>query len=108
MVSVETKSKKFYFQEMDWIISFPNDGNQGRKYLFYSVQFIDRKNSQVKSTAVLADLVDEPMFENRYPHTVGFFRGPVDEKGNFEAIFLELRIVRCIEEFWKFLNDLNI
>jgi hypothetical protein len=48
------------------------------------------------------------MFENGYPHTVGFFRSPIDEKGNFEANFLELRIIRCIEEFWKFLNDLNI
>jgi hypothetical protein len=108
MIFVETKSKKFYFQEIDWIISFPNDGNEGRKYLFYSVKFIDRKNNKFKSKAVLADLVDNPRFEYSYPHTVGFFRGPVDEMGNFEAIFLELRIVRCIEEFWKFLNDLNI
>jgi hypothetical protein len=105
---METKSKKFYFQEMDWIISFPSDGNEGRKYLFYSVQFIDRRNEQSKPHTILADVVDNPMFENGYPHTVGFFRNPVDDKGNFEANFLELRIIRCIEEFWKFLNDLNI
>ena len=41
---MEPNSKKFYFQEMNWIISFPSDGNEGRKYLFYSVQFIDRRN----------------------------------------------------------------
>jgi hypothetical protein len=105
---METKSKKFYFQEMDWIISIPNYGNEGRKYLFYSVHFIDRRNQQSKPHLVLADVVDSPMFENGYPHTVGFFKSPVDEKGNFEADFLELRIIRCIEEFWKFLNDLNI
>ena len=57
---------------------------------------------------IIADIVDSPMFENGYPHTVGFFRGPVDEEGNFEVNFLELRIIRCIEDFWKFLNDLNI
>ena len=72
------------------------------------MQFIDRRNKQSKPHAVLADVVDSPMFENGYPHTVGFFRDPVDDEGNFEANFLELRIVRCIEEFWKFLNDLNI
>ncbi len=105
---METKSKKFYFQEMDWIISFPNDVNEGRKYLFYSVQFIDRRNKQSKPHTILAEIVDSPMFENGYPHTVGYFRNQVDEKGNFEADFLELRIVGCIEEFWKFLNDLNI
>jgi hypothetical protein len=105
---METKSKKFYFQEMDWIVSFPNSGNEGRKYLFYSVQFIDRRNKRSKPQAVLVDVVDTPMFENGYPHTVGFFRDPVDENGSFKKNFLELRIVRCIEEFWKFLNDLNI
>jgi hypothetical protein len=105
---METRSKKFYFQEMDWLISFPDAGNEGRKYLFYAVHFIDKRNKRNTPNAVLADVVDSPMFENGYPHTVGFFRDPTDEKGNFEAGFLELRIIRCIEDFWKFLNDLNI
>ncbi len=105
---METRSKKFYFQEMDWLISFPAVGNEGRKYLFYAVHFIDKRTKRSNPNAVLADIVDSPMFESGYPHTVGFFRDPVDEKGNFEARFLELRIIRCIEDFWKFLNDLNI
>ncbi len=107
MGSREIRWKSFYFQEMDWIICFPNEGNESRKYLFYSVQFIDRKNKQNKHV-LLADILDSPMFENGYPHTVGFFRSPVDAEGNFEGNFLELRNVKCIEEFWKFLNDLNI
>jgi hypothetical protein len=105
---METKSKKFYFQEMDWIISFPNTGNEGRKYLFYSVQFLDRRNKQSNSYAILADVVDNPMFENGFPHTVGFFKDSVDKESNLEANYLELRIIRCLEEFWKFLNDLNL
>jgi hypothetical protein len=104
---MENSSKKFYFQEMDWIITFPNSGNEGRKYLFYSAHFIDRKNKR-NMNVLVADILDNPMFENGCPHTVGFFKGPVDEDGNFEKNFLELRIIRCIEEFWKFLNDLNI
>ena len=92
---------------MDWIISFPNEGNEGRKYLFYSVEFIDRKKKK-NSKTILADIVDSPMFENGYPYTVGLFKSPVDDADDFEANFLELRIVRCIEDFWKFLNDLNI
>jgi hypothetical protein len=93
---------------MDWLICFPDIGNEGRKYLSYSVQFIDRKNKKSKPQTILADIVDFPMFESGYPHTVGFFRDLVDDEGNFQANFLELRIIRCIEEFWKFLNDLNI
>jgi hypothetical protein len=105
---METKSKKFYFQELDWLISFPNTGNEGRKYLFYSVQFIDRRNKQSPLSAVLVDVVDSPIFENGFPHTVGFFRESVDQEGNFEANYLELRVISCLEEFWKFLNDLNL
>ena len=105
---METKWKSFYFQEMDWIISFPNMGNEGRKYLCYSISFIDRKTKQVKNQITLSDIVDSPMFENGFPHTVGFFRDHVDNEGSLEANYLEIRIVRCIEEFWKFLNDLNI
>ena len=105
---METKSKKFYFQEMDWLISFPNSGNEGRKYLFYSVQFFDRRNKQSSPYVVLADVVDSPTFENGFPHTVGFFRDSVDKEGNFEANYLELRIISCLEDFWKFLNDLNL
>jgi hypothetical protein len=105
---METKSKKFYFQEMDWIISFPNKGNEGKKYCFYSVQFLDRKNKHCNQNAILADVVDSPMFENGFPHTVGFFIDSVDKEGNFEANYFELRIIRYLEEFWKFLNDLNL
>lgn len=104
---METNCKKFYFQELDWIICFPNAGNEGRKYICYLVNFIDRKIKRNKQ-AILADIVDNPMFEKGYPHTVGFFKGSVDKQGNFEADYLELRIVRCIEDFWKFLNDLNL
>ena len=105
---MDANSKKFYFQEMGWIISFPNKGNEGKKYCFYSVQFLDKGNKHSTPNAVLADVVDSPMFENGFPHTVGFFRDFVDKEGNFEANFLELRIIRCLEEFWKFLNDLNL
>jgi hypothetical protein len=105
---METRCKSFHYQEMDWIISFPNAGNEGKKYLYYSVSFVDRKTKQVKTQITLADIVDSQIFENGYPHTVGFFRDPIDKEGNFVANYLELRIIRCIEDFWKFLNDLNI
>jgi len=105
---LEKKFKNFHFQEIDWLICFPDTGNEGRKYLFYSVQFIDRKTKKNKPQTILADIVDSPMFESGYPHTVGFFRDLVIGEGNSLVNYLELRIIRCIEEFWKFLNDLNI
>jgi len=100
--------KRFHFQEIDWLISFPESGNEGRKYLYYSVEFKDSRKRKSKSQVNLVDIVDDREFEKNYPHTVGFFREPIDEATNCGFNYLEIRVVRCIEEFWKFLNDLNI
>jgi hypothetical protein len=105
---MERKLKSFHFQEMDWLISFPASGNEYRKYLYYSVVFKDRKKGNVESQVSLMDIVDIAEFEKNYPHTVGFFREPMDNETNFCSNYLEIRIIRTIEEFWKFLNDLNI
>ena len=107
-MALEGKIKYFHFQEMDWLISFPASGNEGRKYLYYSVLFKDRKNGNVASQVSLIDLVDATEFEKNYPHTVSFFRGSIDDDENFSSNYLEIRVIRSIEEFWKFLNDLNI
>ena len=40
--SLESKTKKFHFQEIDWIIYFPRFGNKG-KYFNYGVRARDRK-----------------------------------------------------------------
>jgi hypothetical protein len=108
LVVLEGKTKCFHFQEMDWLVSFPASGNEGRKYLYYSVGIKDRKNGNVMSQVSLIDLVDVAEFEKNYPHTVGFFRGSIDDETNFSSNYLEIRIIRSIEEFWKFLNDSNI
>ena len=92
---------------MDWLISFPTSGNEGRKYLCYSVMFKDCKKGNSKSQVSLMDIVDVVEFENNYPHTVGFFKGQIDKDTDLPN-YLEIRVIRCIEEFWKFLNDLNI
>ena len=93
---------------MDWLISFPASGNEGKKYLYYSVVFKDRKKGNTKSQVSLMDIVDVAEFENNYPHTVGFFRESIDKDTNCGFNYLEIRVIRCIEEFWKFLNDLDI
>jgi hypothetical protein len=99
--------KSFHFQEKNWLISFPSKGNEGRKYLHYTVKFINR-NSKENKEVFLAEIVENPQFEESLPYTVGFFRGSIDEKTGLEIAYLEIRIIRSIEEFWKFLNDLNI
>jgi hypothetical protein len=103
---MEEKRKNFHFQETDWIISFPSTGNHGKKYLYYSVEFKVRDSPSKK--VCLVDIVDSPDFEKNFPHIVGFFKGQIGEKGELRANYLELRIIGSVEEFWKFLNDLNI
>ena len=104
---MEGKSKNFHFQEMDWLISFPSTENIGGKYLYYSVEFTNRKKRQEKSQIRLMEIVDSLDFEC-FPHTVGYFKGAAEEKDDLEFAYLEIRIIRSIEDFWKFLNDLNL
>ncbi len=104
---MEITWKSFHFQEKDWIISFPSAGNKGRKYLYYSVEFANRKNTEIKEVC-LTEIVDSPEFEINFPYTVGFFKGRINEKSDLSSAYLEIRIVRSIEELWKFLNDLDI
>jgi hypothetical protein len=101
------KFKKFHFQELDWVISFPEKGNQGRKYLYYTVSFEDRKKGNLPQRLCLADIFEAPEFENNFPYTVGFFKELKDVE-SCNPFYLEMRIIHSTEEFWKFLNDLDI
>jgi hypothetical protein len=93
---------------MDWIISFPVSGNQGRKYLYYSVLFTDRSKRKPQAKVCLADVLENPEFEKNLPHTVGFFKESEGNEANSGSVYLEIRMIRSTEEFWKFLNDLDI
>ena len=104
---LENQWKSFHFQERDCIISFPNVGNEKRKYLYYSVKFTDKKTKKV-TTECLAEIVGSSSFEENFPYTIGFFKGLIGAESDLRSVYLEIRIVRSIEEFWKFLNDLNI
>ena len=100
-------SKKFHFQEKDWLISFPRTGNEGRKYLYYSVELTNPKKNQRKTQIHMMEIVDSADFEC-FPHTVGYFKDAGEEKCDSEIPYLEIRIIRSLEDFWKFLNDLNL
>lgn len=100
--------KKFHFQELDWLIYFPDQGNQG-KYLDYAIVFVDRKGQPVQEKRVtLGEVLGKSEFENCCPHTVGFFKNSEGEGDEFKPQYMELRIIRCVDDFWLFLNALNI
>jgi hypothetical protein len=105
---LDKQCKIFHFQEVDWIVAFPDSGNQGRKYVYYSVFFTDRKKGKLKAQVCLADVLESLEFEKNLPHTVGFFKESIGNDANAGSSYLEIRIIRSVEEFWKFLNDLDI
>jgi hypothetical protein len=106
---LESKTKKFHFQEIDWIVCFPSHGNEG-KYCNYTVTFIDRKNSTPEGgeKIKLGELLDRPEIEKNYPHTVCFYKESSGNREKFRPEYLELRKIRTVEEFWMFLNALDI
>ena len=106
---MENETKKFHFIERDLLVYFPKDGNKG-KYLNYSVIIIDRKKGIKQSGKLvkLGEILENPEFENCYPHTVGYYKEPCMEGAEFKPEYLELRKIGSIEEFWLFLNALDI
>lgn len=104
---MERKLKKFYLEKLNWVVSFPNSGNFGKKYLDYTVMLQD-KNNNLETPARLSDIVDNPKFEENIPHTVCFFKETAHEAQCSEPSYLEIRLIKSVEEFWKFLNDLDL
>jgi hypothetical protein len=106
---LKNKTKKFHFQEIDWIVYFPKHGNEG-KYLNYSVMFRDRKRriTQPGKRIKLGEVLEKLEIERNYPHTVGFYKESSGKGANFKPEYLQLRRVQSVEDFWMFLNSLDI
>ncbi|MCW4044030.1 MAG: hypothetical protein NWE94_00760 [Candidatus Bathyarchaeota archaeon] len=106
---MESRSKKFHFQEIDWVIYFPRLGNKG-KYRDYYVTFRDRKKRVTQSgkRIKLGEVLDKPEIDRGYPHTVGFYKVSDGRGKSFMPQYLELRKIQCVEDLWFFLNSLDI
>jgi hypothetical protein len=106
---VESRTKKFHFQEIDLVIYFPRHGNKG-KYRDYKVTFRNRKNgvTQPGKRIKLGEVLDKPEIEQGYPHIVGFYKVSFGRGANFKPQYLELRKIATVEDLWFFLNALDI
>jgi hypothetical protein len=105
----DNESKKFHFMEIDWVVCFPKSGNKG-KYLGYNVMLIDRTKEEKHSRKLvtIGEIVENPEFEIRYPHTVGFYKGYAVEGPEFKPEYLEIRKLETVEDFWLLLNALDL
>jgi hypothetical protein len=98
----------FHFQELDWLLYFPPEGNKG-KYTNYIIQCWTRKNgAPTKRVVRLGEVMECRELEEHYPHTVGFFKSSTDEAADFQPRYMEIRTVHNIDDFWLFLNALNL
>ena len=106
---MESRTKKFHFQEIDWVIYFPRHGNKG-KYRDYKVTFRDRKNgvTQPGKRIKLGEVLDKPEIDQGYPHIVGFYKVSSGRGADFKPQYLELRKIATVEDLWFFLNALDI
>lgn len=101
------QTKKFHFQEINKILQFPIEGNQG-KYLEYKIQI---KNPETKNQPApnlsLCQFLESAEIEQNYPHTVGYYKES-SEGASFNPQYLEIRKIANIEEFLLFLNTCNL
>ena len=56
----------------------------------------------------LGEALEKPEIDGNYPHTVGFYKVSSGRGANFKPEYLELRRIQNVEEFWLFLNALDI
>ena len=106
---MENETKNFHFMEIGWIVSFPRYGNKG-KYFNYSVVLTDSKRGVVRpwKCVKLGVVLENPEFEQNYPHTVGYYKESSGEGAEFKPEYLEIRKISAVEEFWLFLNAVDI
>ena len=98
-------TKNFHFQELNWIISFPQHGNQG-KYVNYTVTV--KKGAEPAQKERLGDVLESQEFEQKYPYTVSYYKSSSEKTLECPSEFLEIRGIKCMEDFWAFLNSLDI
>ena len=72
--------------------------------------FTDRKKNATEQErcVTLGELLDKPEFEEHLPHTVGFFKNSTGDGAEFKPDYMEIRVIKYVEDFWLFLNALNI
>ncbi len=104
-MNVTSTTKNFHFQELNWIISFPQNGNQG-KYVNYTVTV--KKASELEKKQRLGEVLESQEFEQKYPHTVRYYKSSPEKAFECPRDLLEIRGINCVEDFWMFLNSLDI
>jgi len=105
---LDTKYKTFHFQEIDWFLYFPLEGNKG-KYADYNVVLVEGNETRARGKKLkLGEVLEKPEIERNYPHTVGYFKASDDSGTYSNCVYLELREIQTVEEFWGFLNAVNL
>lgn len=106
---MENEFKKFHFMELDWLVYFPKYGNKG-KYINYNVLFTEhsKESAKPKKYVTLREILENPKFDRCYPHTVGYFKESSRKGKRLNQEYLEIRRIHAIEDFWLFLNALDL
>ena len=106
---MDCPNKNFHFQEINWVVCFLSGGNAG-KYRDYKVLLIDRKGKAGLSgkRMQLGEILDSAQVDQNYPHTVGYYKTRSVHGEESEPQYLEIREIRSVEEFWAFLNAVNL
>ena len=84
---VSCTTKNFHFQELNWIISFPQHGNQG-KYVNYTVTV--KKGAEPARKERLGDILESQKFEQNYPYTARYYKSSSE------------KTLECHLSFWRY------
>ena len=57
---------------------------------------------------MLGQVLERTEIEDRYPHTVGFFKAHDECNLRPDTGYMEIRTIQNVDELWLFLNALNL
>ncbi|MHA1334018.1 MAG: hypothetical protein ACTSPL_08120 [Candidatus Odinarchaeia archaeon] len=102
-------SKKLHFIEADFVIYFPEYGNEGRILQKYGVAYRNRKTGETQQGPKinLEDVLKKPEIKDNYPHTVGYYINAKGRGENYQPDYIEKRVIKNEEELFTFIKEIN-
>lgn len=101
---------KFHFKEIDWVIYFPNNGNDGRELINYGVAYRDRINkiTQPGPKINFKDVLVKDSIKNGYPHTIGLFHEASGKGSTWKPQYVKTHIIQNEKELLEWISIIEI
>lgn len=104
---INSIANKFHLKEIDWVIYFSAEGNEGKEIGKYGVAYRDRVNNTTQPGRRInfEDVLSKRKIQKNYPHTVGLFLESRGKGSSWYPDYIETRIVHSEKDFQEWIKE---